>query len=210
MTVVRFHLGHAAQSNSPMSEDRPVAAVILAAGASRRYGSPKQLVVVDGQTLLEHAIDAALTAGLAQVVAVVPVWLSRPARLDAERLRWIRNPFPERGVSLSLRLGIDALDADAEAVLILLGDQPRLPEWSILAILAARGERPVVASVADGILAPPILLERSHFHLVNGLSGDIGLRQVLLADPDLVRAVVVPSHVPDVDTPDDLGRILRP
>jgi molybdenum cofactor cytidylyltransferase len=193
-----------------MSGGRLVGAVILAAGASRRYGSPKQLVVVDGRTLLEHAIAAAMAAGLAQVVAVVPVWLSRPARLSDKRLRWVRNPFPERGMSLSLRSGIDALSDEMEAALILLGDQPRLPEGLIAAILAARGERPVVASAADGLLAPPILIERSHFHLVDGLSGDVGLRQILLADPGMVRAVPVPSHAPDVDTPDDLGRILGP
>jgi molybdenum cofactor cytidylyltransferase len=193
-----------------MSGGRLVGAVILAAGASRRYGSPKQLMVVDGRTLLEHAIAAAMAAGLAPVVAVVPVWLSRPARLSDNRLRWIRNPFPERGMSLSLRLGIDALSDETEAALILLGDQPRLPEGSIAAILAARGERPVVASAADGLLAPPILIERSHFHLIHGLSGDVGLRQILLADPDMVRAVPVPSHAPDVDRPDDLDRILGP
>ncbi|HTI30374.1 MAG TPA: NTP transferase domain-containing protein, partial [Methylomirabilota bacterium] len=80
-----------------MSDDRSVGAVILAAGSSRRYGSPKQLVVVDGMTLLEHAIETAAVAGLQPVAAVVPVWLSRPARYDDERLRWIRNAFPERG-----------------------------------------------------------------------------------------------------------------
>jgi CTP:molybdopterin cytidylyltransferase MocA len=68
----------------------------------------------------------------------------------------------------------------------------------------------VVASVADGILAPPILVERTHFDLVEGLSGDIGLREVLIANPDLVRAVPVAGHPPDLNTPDDLGRITGP
>jgi len=193
-----------------MSRDDRVGAVILAAGASRRFGSPKQLVVVDGRTLLEHAIDAAMAGGLATVVAVVPVWLAPPAALDDARLTWIRNPFPERGMSLSLRLGLDALDDEVEAAMILLGDQPGLPRESIRALLAGRGERPVVASVADGILAPPILVERSHFGLADRLSGDTGLREILLTDPDLVFAVPLGTRPPDVDTPDDLGRINGP
>ncbi|HLE88622.1 MAG TPA: nucleotidyltransferase family protein [Candidatus Limnocylindria bacterium] len=193
-----------------MSEDHRVAAVILAAGASRRYGSPKQLVVVDGRTLLEHAIDTAMEVGLAPVVAVVPVWLSRPARLDDDRLLWIRNPFPERGLSLSLRLAFGSLGDEATAALILLGDQPRVPATTIAALLAARGQRPIVASQADGVLAPPLVIERSHFSLVDGLTGDVGLRQLLHANPELVRPVEVAMHPPDVDTPDDLGRIGRP
>lgn len=193
-----------------MIEGRPVGAVILAAGASRRYGSPKQLVVIDGMTLLEHALHAAETSGLAPAAAVVPVWLSRPARYDDDRLRWIRNPFPERGMSVSLRLGLEAIAGEVDAVVILLGDQPRLPAETIAAILAARGDRPLVASIADGVLAPPVLIEGSHFHLVDGLSGGIGLRQILLDHPDLVQAVEVAGHPPDLDTPDDLGRILGP
>jgi CTP:molybdopterin cytidylyltransferase MocA len=187
-----------------MSGDRSVGAVILAAGSSRRYGSPKQLVVVDGMTLLEHAIEAAATAGLQPVAAVVPVWLSRPARYDDERLRWIRNAFPERGLSVSLRLGLDALAGNVDGAVILLGDQPRLTQTTISALLAARGDRPIVASRAAGVLAPPLLLEASHFHLASGLSGDIGLRQLLLDHPELVRAVEVGGHPPDIDTPDDL------
>jgi molybdenum cofactor cytidylyltransferase len=193
-----------------MSDDRSVGAVIVAAGASRRYGSPKQLAMIDGRTMLEHAIAGALTASLAPVVAVVPVWLSPPPSLDASELRWIRNPFPERGLSLSLQLGLDAVGDAAEAALILLGDQPSVKQSTIAAVLAARGQRPVVAAEADGILAPPILIERSHFHLVEGLRGDIGLRGLLLANPTLVQAVPVTDHAPDVDTPEDLGRILDP
>lgn len=190
-----------------MSHGQKVGAVILAAGASRRYGSPKQLVVVDGRTLLEHAIGSALAAGLRPVVAVVPVWLSRPAGLQADWLHWIRNPFPERGVSLSLRLGFEALEDDVDAAVIFLGDQPRLPAETIRAILGARGLRPVVASEAGGILAPPVLVERSHFHLVDRLSADSGLRELFREQPELVSTVRVPSHPQDVDTPTDLNRL---
>jgi molybdenum cofactor cytidylyltransferase len=190
-----------------MNVDRPVGAVILAAGASRRYGSPKQLAVVDGRTLLEHAIESAIAADLAPVAAVVPVWLSRPARLDQTWLRWIRNPFPERGMGLSLRLGLEALGNEVSAALILLGDQPRMSPATIAAVLAARGDRPVVAALADGVLAPPVLLERTHFYLADGLTRDVGLREVLRTNPDLVAAAHVPGHAPDIDAPDDLDRL---
>ena len=193
-----------------MSRDRPVGAVIVAAGASRRFGSPKQVVALDGRTLVERAIDAALAAGLSPVVAVVPVWLSRPASLEAEAVRWVRNPFPERGLSLSLQLGVAALSEEAAAAVILLGDQPGVSQSTIAAIVAARGERPVVAAEADGVLAPPVLVERSHFHLVESLGGDIGLRGWLAANPGLVRAVRVSNHPPDIDTPGDLSRVIGP
>ena len=193
-----------------MGGDGPVGAVILAAGMSRRYGTPKQLVVIGGRTLLEHAIDAALAAELAPVIAVVPVWLPRPASLDAGRLRWIRNPFPERGMSLSLRLGFGALGEAVAAAIVFLGDQPGVAPSTIAGILAARGERPVVAAKAGGVMAPPVLVERSHFQLVGGLSGDIGLRGWLAANPDVVQAVMVSNHPPDIDTPDDLGQGAAP
>lgn len=187
-----------------------VGAVVLAAGMSRRFGSPKQLALVDGRTLLEHVLACALQARLQPVVAVVPTWLRRPAPLDENCVRWVRNAFPERGLSLSLRLGFGALPGDVEAAIVLLGDQPRVTAGSIDAILAARGERPLVACMASGVLAPPVLIERTHFPLVNELTGDIGLRAWLAANPDLVRAVPIASDPPDVDTPEDLGRLGGP
>jgi CTP:molybdopterin cytidylyltransferase MocA len=192
-----------------METDLRVGAVILAAGESRRFGSPKQLAVVEGATLLEHAIAAARASGLLPVVAVVPVWLSRPARLDGEWLRWIRNPYPERGMSLSLRLGLEALPDEAEAAVILLGDQPRVAAETIATLLAARGQRPIVAAEAGEVLAPPVLIERSHFGLAGQLTGDRGLRDVLRGSPQLVQPVPVPEHAIDVDAPSDLDRLVR-
>lgn len=192
-----------------MQRDRSVAAVVLAAGASRRYGSPKQLVVVDGRTLLEHVIGAAMAADLEPVVVVVPAWLSPPTGLDPS-VRWIRNAFPERGLSVSLRIGVGALGANVPAALILLGDQPGILPSTISAVLGGRGDRPMVAASADGVLAPPVLIERTHFRLVDDLTGDVGLRELLRGHPELVTSVPVPFHAADLDTPEDLGRIGGP
>ena len=69
-------------------------------------------------------------------------------------------------MSHSLRLGFEMLGTSAEAAVILLGDQPTVPPAAIAALLAARGEKPIVATLAEGHLAPPVLIERSHFDVV--------------------------------------------
>ena len=185
-----------------------IAAIVLAAGESRRYGGPKQLAVHEGRTLLEHVLARADEAALSPIVAVVPVWLTRPRSMDAEHLHWVRNPHPQRGMSYSLALAIEALPTATQAALILLGDQPTVPLATIRAVLAGRGQRPVTVARADGHDGPPVLLERSHFGLVTEARGDVGLREVIAARPELVCAVEVASHAPDIDTPDDL-RALR-
>jgi molybdenum cofactor cytidylyltransferase len=193
-----------------MQADWSVGAVILAAGASRRYGSPKHLVVIDGRTMLEQVAETTIATGLAPVVVVVPAWLSPPTSLDNPSVQWIRNAFPERGMSLSLRLGLGAIPRDVPAALILLGDQPRIEAATIAAVLNARGDRPIVAASADGVLAPPVLIERTHFHLVEELIGDVGLRHLLRKHPRLVTPVPVPAHAADIDNPADLGPISAP
>ena len=187
-----------------MDRQQPVAAVVLAAGESRRFGGAKQLAELDGRTLLEHVLALADAAALAPIVAVVPVWLTRPAAMDDDRLRWVRNPHPERGMSHSLRLGFEALEPAIEAAVILLGDQPTVPPAAIATLLAARGQKPIVATLSAGRLAPPVLIERSHFDVVRQPSGDIGLRDVLNAHPDWVAAVEITEAIADVDTVADL------
>jgi molybdenum cofactor cytidylyltransferase len=191
-----------------MEREQAVAAVVLAAGESRRFGRAKQLAELDGRTLLEHVLALAEAAGLAPIVAVVPVWLTRPRAMDDQRLRWVRNSHPGRGLSHSLRLGFEALDDATAAAVILLGDQPTVPPATIPAILASRGERPIVATMVEGRLAPPVLIERSHFDVVWQPSGDIGLREILNAHPEWVAAVQLEEAIADVDTADDL-RALR-
>jgi molybdenum cofactor cytidylyltransferase len=107
-------------------------------------------------------------------------------------------------LSHSLRLGFSALPAGSQAAVILLGDQPTVAPDTIRALLAARGEKPIVATRAGGHLATPVLVERSHFSIVQDLTGDIGLREILATHPEWVLAVEVAAHAPDVDTPADL------
>lgn len=182
-----------------------VAAVILAAGESRRFGSPKQLAQLRGRTLLEHVIVLANAAGLDPVIAVVPAWFE-PLASASDTVMWVRNAHPERGMSESLQLGFAGLPALADAAVILLGDQPTLPLESLASVLGRRGDRPIVAGMIDGHPTPPVLVERSQFGLVHQTSGDRGLRDLVLSNPELVANVELPPTA-DVDTPQDLRAI---
>ena len=179
------------------------AAVILAAGSSTRFGSPKQLARIDDGTMLERVIGIARDAGLAPIIAVVRPGMAVPVDVLA-----VRNDAPDEGVSRSLRLGFAAVPDDVDAALILLGDQPTMAVESVTRVLGAvRDDSAVVAAAAGRRLAPPILLVRAAFGLVDQADGDVGLAPVLARHPELVTRVEVGEHPPDVDVPADLAAL---
>ena len=190
-----------------------VAAVVLAAGAASRFGSPKALAKLDGRPILEHVLDAVREAGIDDVIVV----LGHAADEIEEGIDWleerrVRNPDP-RHLSSSLQVGIDAvaaLDPPVRAAVIVLGDQPRTRPEVIRALLAAArsGDRPVVVPrYADGGGPNPVVLLADAFELVDEATGDRGLGPVLESNDDLVTEVPVAGANPDIDTPDDLARL---
>jgi molybdenum cofactor cytidylyltransferase len=187
-----------------------IGAVILAAGESRRFGGRKQLATLEGKSLLEHVLALALSASLNPVVAVVPMWLTTLPSPVHPALRLVRNPSPELGLSHSLRQGFAALPGEVEAAIILLGDQPRVPLADLQALIAARGRQPIIGLRAGGRIGPPVLVERSHFLIVEQARDDIGLREVLELHAEWVGAVEVEAHTPDIDRPGDLAALERP
>jgi molybdenum cofactor cytidylyltransferase len=190
-----------------------VVAVVLAAGASTRFGSPKLLASLDGRPLLQHALDAVADAGLADVVVV----LGRGADDVEAAIAWrterrVVNPRPEDGLSSSLRVGLATAmaDAEADAVIVVLGDQPALRPDVVCRVVAAAETAPVPMVrpryAADG--APnPVVLRRAAWPLAEAVDGDRGLGPLLAARPDLVLEVPVDGANPDVDTVADLARL---
>src|SRR5512141_1879422 len=184
-----------------------VVVVVLAAGASRRFGSPKLLAPLDGRPLLQHALDGVAAAGLDDVVVVLGeghAAIEAAIAWRGERRRV--NPRPEDGLSSSLRIGLDAAAEDpaADAVLIVLGDQPALRPHVLAAVVdaAARTDRPIVrVRYADDAAPNPVLVRRLAWALAAGLDGDRGLGPLLDRRHDLVAEVPVAGRNPDVDTP---------
>ena len=189
-----------------------VTAIVLAAGAGTRFGGGKLLAPIGGRPVLQHVLDALATAGVGDVVVVIGDDLDAIEAAIAWRSeRRVRNPDPGRGLSSSLRVGLDAVGDDAHAALIALGDQPLVPVAVIRALLEAPADasRPVVVPVyPDDRGRNPVLLRRAAFGLVAEAEGDHGLGPLLAAHPELVAEVAVTGANPDLDTQDDLARLV--
>jgi molybdenum cofactor cytidylyltransferase len=188
-----------------------VAAVVLAAGASSRFGASKILAPFRGRPLLEHVLAAVREADVAETVVVLgSAEQEIEAMVDWGPERRVRNPAPERGLSSSLQVGLDALGPDVEAALVLLGDQPLVRPDVIRSLLAAPADpaRPIVVPrYEDGSGPNPALLGRAAWPLADELRGDRGMGPVIAARPELVRWIDAPGANPDVDTPDDLAML---
>jgi CTP:molybdopterin cytidylyltransferase MocA/SAM-dependent methyltransferase len=184
------------------------AALILAAGRGTRFGGGKMLAPIDGRPMLQHVLDLAAAAGLAPVAVV----LGEDADAIEVLVSWrdeqrVRNEDPGRGLSSSLKLGLDAL-GESDRVIVLLGDQPRLTLEQLRTVTntASDPEKPIVVPrYSDGRPGNPVLLERGAWALAGSLEGDRGMSQLFDAHPELVRYVDVEGQNPDIDTADDLA-----
>ena len=186
-----------------------VAAIVLAAGASRRHGSPKQLRRVGGKTLVRRAAEAAKEAGCDPTIVVLGAFSEAIApELAGMRVDVVVNSGWEEGMGASLRLGIVRLREiapAAAAALVALADQPKVGAAALrlLAERLARGPEPAVASRYDGVLGPPAIFAASLFGALESLSGDEGARSLLRSGEVTVAAIDLPEAALDVDVAKD-------
>lgn len=188
----------------------PVGALVLAAGAGRRYGSTKQLAELEGRPLLEHALEAVAAAPVDRRVVVLGAGAEEVlAGADLHGVRAVVCEDWAEGQAASLRAGLAALEG-VEAAVVVLGDQPRVSARAIARVLAARAEG-VAAVRAEyaGVPGHPIVLERALFAPLAALEGDRGARELLATVA--VREVACDGlgRPDDVDTPEQL-EVLRP
>jgi CTP:molybdopterin cytidylyltransferase MocA len=189
------------------------AGIVLAAGASRRMGEPKQLLQVRGRPLLETALAAACDSQLDEVVVVLGAHadeIRRSVRLG--RARVVLNPDHAQGMSTSLRAGISALGSNVGRVVVILGDQPDITAEVVDHLLETQAASglPAAALSFDGLLHPPVVLARELWGDIAALQGDVGCRALVRAHPELVAAVAADrpgAHPVDIDTPEDFERL---
>jgi CTP:molybdopterin cytidylyltransferase MocA len=170
-----------------------IGGLVLAAGAATRFGGAKQLAMLDGEPLLEHALRAMTASPVGRVVVVLGSGADEIASVvDLHGADSIVCSRWEEGQAASLACGLAEL-ADCEAVVVTLGDQPRMSPAAIRRVIAARNGAPAVRATYGGTPGHPVLLERELFEPLRNVSGDKGARNLLLS----VQVLDVPC--------DDLG-----
>jgi CTP:molybdopterin cytidylyltransferase MocA len=191
-----------------------VAAMIVAAGASRRLGQPKQLVKYRGETLLGRAVRLALEAGASPVIAVLGANFELIcASVALNGAVTVVNEKWETGIAGSIHAGLGALNAlapEVEGVLILSCDQPRLTAEHLRALMDtfdSQGQPIIVASFYAGTRGVPAVFPRAYFSELRALRGDKGARALLKEPTGPLIAIDFEGGEVDVDVPADLEQL---
>jgi molybdenum cofactor cytidylyltransferase len=179
-----------------------VCAAVLAAGGSRRFqgNTTKLLADFRGRPLVRWALDAAIDAGLDEVIVVTGA-----VRLDVgQGITVVDNPAWAGGLATSLQAAVShASGRGHERLVIGLGDQPLVPAAAWRAVAAS--EAPVAVATFGGRRRPPVGLAASVWDLLP-TEGDEGARLVMRERPDLVAEVACDGEPADIDTAEDLAR----
>jgi nicotine blue oxidoreductase len=183
-----------------------VAGLVLAAGSGSRLGTPKALVELGGERLVDRAVRVLRDGGCEAIVVV-----SGAAPFEVAGATVVANPDWATGMGSSLRVGLTALgNSGAEAALVSLVDQPDIgPEVVRRVIAAFDAGATVVTATYDGKRRNPVLLARGTWAEVARLAeGDAGARPYLAAHSDQVTPVPCEDlgSPADIDTPADLAR----
>jgi CTP:molybdopterin cytidylyltransferase MocA len=179
------------------------AVVILAAGGSRRLGSPKQALTIDGVSFLERACLTALAIEPFEVIAVLGCQAEVLCRLVPLGVRVVVNPDWESGLASSIGAGIRGLSEAADVCVLTLVDQPLVTEDHLRCLIEAvsNGSAAAGSIYPDGHLGVPAAFHRGLFTELASLDGDAGAKR-LLERPETVG--VAGADLTDIDTQGDL------
>ncbi|MBA3305570.1 MAG: nucleotidyltransferase family protein [Thermoleophilaceae bacterium] len=186
-----------------------IAGLVLAAGSGQRFGAPKQLAVLDGRPLLEHSLRAMAAAGLDRLVVVLGARAEEV--LEQVDLHGAEPVVCERwaeGQSASLAFGLAHLErTEPEAVVVGLGDQPRLSPDAVTRVLDAREDAPAARATYGGDPGHPVVVAGSLLGDLRDVTGDVGARALLRRAGVLEVACDDLGGGADVDTPAQLARL---
>jgi len=185
-------------------------AIVLAAGASTRFGSPKQLVRVDGRPLMHAVVSRAVEVAGHSVTVVLgahaaelaPLLRHTPATVVINR-DW------SEGMGSSIRAGMSRIPGACNGVLLLLADQAAVTAEDLKRLAGTWRRQPdyIVAAQYGATLGAPAIFPASAFRDLGELRGDRGAQALFRRNPDRVVRVPMESASLDIDTPEDLLRL---
>lgn len=186
-----------------------IAAVLLAAGTSSRFGEEDKLMAdLAGKPVIAHAMETVASMPFAELVAVARPAAQAPVvhrRLERRGYTILVNDRPEDGISASIVLAVAHLMPirKCRGLLICLADMPHVPQSHYLRLcLAAHDVRSVVASTDGFSSSPPAFIGRKHFPELLALRGDQGARALLSHG---IQIETMGNFLRDIDTVDDLA-----
>ena len=194
-----------------LADMKKLHAMVLAAGGSTRFGGIKQLVELEGKSLLKRAVETATRILDERVIVVLGLKAQKLKReLSGFRTTTVINEHWEYGLSTSLRAGIAAIPGDAAGVLILFCDQPFVREQDLRELIRIWLSNPesIIAASYNGTQGVPVLFPRKYFAEFALLDGDRGAKAVLERHPGAVIAVPLQAAARDIDTQSDLLAVL--
>jgi len=189
--------------------------VILAAGASSRFGVPKQLAQYNGKTLLQHIIDEARTADPICVVVVTGANENEiSSSIANNKVKLIFNKDWAKGMATGIVAGVNAMnqiDKDVDKIIIAVCDQPFVSSalFNQLDRVQKETGKSIIASSYAGTMGTPVLFTRKYFDQLLRLTGDTGAKQILRDHKEDVATVDFPEGVIDIDTKEDLDKLLK-
>jgi molybdenum cofactor cytidylyltransferase len=184
-----------------------VGLIVLAAGASTRMGTPKQLLLFQGRSLLRSIAEAAIASRCEPIVVVLGSQADRiELEMDALDLHSVVNLEWARGMGTSIAAGMTALTAmrsDLDAVVIAVSDQPFVGSDLLNRLVESyqATQSPIVASAYANTLGVPALFDRSFFTALMTIDRDVGARDLIKRHAEKVVRVPFPDGAIDVDTP---------
>ncbi|HSE76418.1 MAG TPA: molybdopterin-binding/glycosyltransferase family 2 protein [Alphaproteobacteria bacterium] len=191
-----------------------IAAVILAAGRSTRMGAANKLLAeVDGQPMIDHAVDAALASQARPVVVVAGHDAAKVrAAIGLREAAVVENPDHAQGLSTSVRAGIAALPAEIDGALFMLADMPRVGAAHIDRLIAAFNPvegRAICVPTHKSKRGNPVLWAARFFPEMRTIEGDMGARRILAEHAEQVCEVEMPDDaiLLDIDTPEALAAL---
>lgn len=188
-----------------------IAAVVLAAGRSTRMGERNKLLeVVDGQSMVRHAVAAAEQSKAETITVVTGHEADRiRGELDTSDVTFVDNPNYAEGLATSLVAGLNALPDDVDGVIVLLGDMPGVSAGIIDRLIAAFAPddgRGICVPTSGGRRGNPILWARRYVTEMKSLQGDVGAKSILGIHAEDIAEVPIDigDVLTDIDTPEAL------